>query len=94
MFLIHWSKLSCPFHLFSAEPQMPVSLLRNGSSPWRAVDQTIHQKVWLVYIFQCARIFSQRRCQRIQSYRATGKLLDNGIQDRPVIVIQTKTVHI
>ena len=29
-----------------------------NSSSWRSIDETIHNKIWFIYIFYCACIFS------------------------------------
>ena len=61
------------FLLDSSIPEMPIRCFGRHPPTRSPVEQTVHQKIRFIHIFQCPSILAQRCRQRLQSDRTAGK---------------------
>ena len=63
------------------------------TSPWRALQKTLLQKIRLVDIFNCVLLFANGRGYGLDTDRSTIEFLDNRPQNRQVHFVKPGLIH-
>ena len=64
------------------------------TSARRPHDQSVHQEIGLIDVFQRPGILPDGGRQSVKSHRPAAELKDHGVQDHPVSCIQSEPVHV
>src|SRR5437879_5944971 len=76
------------------ESKMPVRACCGAPAARRPGEEALLHEERLVHLFECAGILADRRGDGGQSHRAALELLDDGLQDPTVHVVEAELHHV